>query len=258
MTVDAQPRGSGDGLAVLVVDDEVPALNELSWLLGQDDRVSNVRTATSGADALRALHAAPADVVFCDISMPGLDGLELARVLGRFADRPQVVFVTAYEQHAVDAFEVSAADYLVKPIREERLAEAVRRVVAARSTTGTPVAPAAEEDETIPVELGGVTTFVQRSDLIYVQAQGDYARLHTRAASHLIRVSLTTLEERWAPYGFVRIHRSTLVSLPAVTQVRTERGRCVVVLDDIELQVSRRHTRELRERLLRLPGQEPG
>lgn len=249
---------SGGGLSVLVVDDELPALNELAWLLGQDARVADVRTAASGADALRALDAAPADVVFCDISMPGFDGLELARVLGRFAERPQVVFVTAYEQHAVDAFEVSATDYLVKPIRDERLAEAVRRVLAARSASVPAPPPAQLEDETIPVELGGVTTFVQRSDVVYVQAQGDYARLHTRTASHLIRVSLTTLEERWAPAGFVRIHRSTLVSLPAVTQVRTERGRCVVMLDGIELQVSRRHTRELRERLLRLPGQDRG
>ncbi|MBW3084905.1 Transcriptional regulatory protein YpdB [Austwickia sp. TVS 96-490-7B] len=247
-----------EGLAALVVDDEIPALSELAWLLNQDPRIATVRTATSGADALRALDATPADVVFCDINMPGLDGLELARVLGRFAERPQVVFVTAYEKHAVDAFEVSATDYLVKPIREERLYEAVRRVMAARHNTA-PLPPVpTPEDETIPVELGGVTTFVQRSDIIYVQAQGDYARLHTRTASHLIRVSLTTLEERWASAGFVRIHRSTLVSLPAVTQVRTERGRCVVVLNGIELQVSRRHTRELRERLLRLPGQERG
>lgn len=250
------PQPGKEGLSVLVVDDEMPALNELAWLLGQDDRVAEVRTAPSGADALRALDSASADVVFCDINMPGLDGLELARVLGRFAERPQIVFVTAYEQHAVHAFEVSATDYLVKPIREERLSEAVRRVVAARTASVPAPAPVVSEDETIPVELGGVTTFVQRSDIIYVQAQGDYARLHTRTASHLIRVSLTTLEERWAAVGFVRIHRSTLVSLPAVTQVRTERGRCVVVLDGIELQVSRRHTRELRERLLRLPGQE--
>lgn len=258
MSVDASASGNGR-LSVLVVDDELPALNELAWLLGQDERISTVRTATSGADALRALDVASADVVFCDINMPGLDGLELARVLSRFAERPQIVFVTAYEKHAVDAFEVSATDYLVKPIREERLAEAVRRVVAARSsTTAAAAPPVVPEDETIPVELGGVTTFVQRSDIVYVQAQGDYARLHTRSASHLIRVSLTTLEERWAPVGFVRIHRSTLVSLPAVTQVRTERGRCVVVLDGIELQVSRRHTRELRERLLRLPGQDRG
>lgn len=88
MTTDAAQPGK-DGLSVLVVDDELPALNELAWLLDQDDRVREVRTATGGADALRALDAAPADVVFCDISMPGLDGLELARVLGRFAERPR-------------------------------------------------------------------------------------------------------------------------------------------------------------------------
>jgi DNA-binding LytR/AlgR family response regulator len=135
----AQPK---DGLSVLVVDDEAPALNELAWLLRQDERVAEVRTAPSGADALRALDAAPADVVFCDISMPGLDGLELARVLGRFVERPQIVFVTAHEKHAVDAFEVSATDYLVKPIREERLAEAVRRVVTAHHAASPAPAPA--------------------------------------------------------------------------------------------------------------------
>ncbi len=244
---------------VLVVDDELPALNELAWLLEQDEHIAEVRTATSGADALRSLDAAPADVVFCDIKMPGLDGMELARVLGRFAERPQIVFVTAYEAHAVDAFEVSATDYLVKPVRAARISAAIKKVLASRSPQGGTSVPAAPsitlEDETIPVELGGVTSFVQRSEIIYVQAQGDYARLHTRQGSHLIRVSLTALEERWGPAGFARIHRSTLVSLPAVTQVRTERGRCVVVLGDIELQVSRRHTRELRDRLLRLPGQ---
>lgn len=245
------------GLRVLVVDDELPALAELAWLLEQDADVSEVRTAASGADALRALDSAPADVVFCDIKMPGLDGMELARVLARFADRPQIVFVTAYESHAVDAFEMSATDYLVKPVRQARVEAAIRKVRTTRAALAAGASsppPPTPEDETIPVELGGVTTFVQRSDIIYVQAQGDYARLHTRTGSHLVRISLTSLEERWANVGFARIHRSTLVSLPSVTQVRTDRGRCVVVLGDIELQVSRRHTRELRDRLLRLPG----
>lgn len=249
---------SASGLRVLVVDDELPALTELAWLLEQDESVAEVRTASSGADALRALDVAPADVVFCDIKMPGLDGMELARVLGRFAERPQIVFVTAYEAHAVDAFEVSATDYLVKPVRPARISAAIRKVLASRNAVGVgqATAPAAPpEDETIPVELGGVTTFVQRSEVSYVQAQGDYARLHTKNGSHLIRVSLTALEERWGGVGFARIHRSTLVSLPAVTQVRTDRGRCVVVLGEVELQVSRRHTRELRDRLLRLPSQ---
>jgi DNA-binding LytR/AlgR family response regulator len=247
------------GLRALVVDDELPGLEELSWLLRQDARIKDVRTAGSGAEALRALEQADVDVVFSDISMPGLDGMDLARVIARFAHRPQVVFVTAHDQHAVDAFAVEATDYVMKPVRQDRLAEAVRRVVAAadpsqQKATAEPTEP---EDETIAVELGGVTRFINRTQIRYAQAQGDYARLHTDSGSHLVRIPLTTLEERWGPAGFVRIHRSTLVSLPHVREIRMEHGRCTVVLEGAELQVSRRHTRELRDRLLRPPKGTP-
>lgn len=253
---DRRPQESSDGppgagLRALVVDDEAPAREELSWLLRQDARVGEVRTAASGPEALRMLEAAETDVVFCDIAMPGLDGMDLARVIARFTDRPQVVFVTAYDQHAVDAFAVEATDYVMKPVRPDRLAEAVRRVVGGAEPSGGG-APEAE-DETIPVELAGVTRFIARSRIRYAQAQGDYARLHTDAGSHLVRIPLTTLAERWADAGFVRIHRSTLVALPHVREVRMEHGRCSVVLDDVELPVSRRHTRELRDRLLHAP-----
>jgi DNA-binding LytR/AlgR family response regulator len=242
---------AGARLRALVVDDEAPALEELSWLLGQDSRIEQVRTASSGPEALRALEAGDIDVVFSDISMPGLDGMDLARVIARFTDRPQVVFVTAHDRHAVDAFAVDAADYVMKPVRADRLAEAVRRVVAAVEPGAAGTTRTEPEDETIPVELGGVTRFISRSHIRYAQAQGDYARLHTDNGSHLVRIPLSTLEERWAAAGFVRIHRSTLVSLPHVREVRMEHGRCSVVLDGVELQVSRRHTRELRDRLLR-------
>lgn len=247
---DADGGGAGRRLCALVVDDEAPALEELAWLLRRDSRVDEVRTASSGADALRALDAGDIDVVFSDISMPGLDGMELARVIARFSERPQVVFVTAHDEHAVDAFAVDATDYVMKPVRADRLAEAVRRVVTAREPA--PAAGRSEaEDETIAVELAGVTRFIARSQIRYAQAQGDYARLHTDTGSHLVRIPLSTLEERWGAAGFVRIHRSTLVSLAHVREVRMEHGRCSVVLDDVELQVSRRHTRELRDRLLR-------
>ena len=237
------------GLRALVVDDEAPALSELTYLLRQDDRIGDIRTASNGADALRALDSAPVDVVFCDIKMPGLDGMALARVLARFADRPQVVFVTAYDEHAVDAFEVRATDYVMKPVRAARLSEAVRRVVTALATASGGSSGPAVTDETIPVGLGGVTTFIKRSQVRYAQAHGDYARLHTATGSHLVRTSLTTLEERWAEAGFVRIHRSTLVSLPQVDAVITGHGGCKVRLGDVELQVSRRHLRDLRDRL---------
>jgi DNA-binding LytR/AlgR family response regulator len=236
-------------LRALVVDDELPALEELAYLLRRDPRIGSLRTASSGAEALRALEAEAVDVVFCDVRMPGLDGLDLARVLARFSQRPQVVFVTAYDRHAIDAFDLRATDYVMKPVRPERLAEAVRRVVESAGPSGDGTNRV--EDETIAVELGGVTRFVQRSQVRFVEAHGDYARLHTTTSSHLVRIPLTTLEERWAEAGFVRIHRSTLVALPHVDEIRVDGGRCAVRLGDRVLQVSRRHTKELRDRLVR-------
>ncbi|HET9020773.1 MAG TPA: LytTR family DNA-binding domain-containing protein [Ornithinibacter sp.] len=246
------------GLTALVVDDELPALSDLGYLLGRDERVGEVITASSGTEALQVLDGRDVDVVFSDISMPGLDGMALARVISRFAVRPQIVFVTAHERHAVDAFALAATDYVMKPVRAERLSEAIRRVVVAQAEKGADggsgdPASAVVEDETIPVELGGVTRFINRSQIRYAQAHGDYARLHTDTGSHLVRVPLSVLEERWGEYGFVRIHRSTLVALPHVNEVRMDHGRCSVVVGTVELQVSRRHTKELRDTLLRRP-----
>ena len=282
------------GMRVLVVDDEPPALSELTYLLERDGRFSKVMTAGSGTDALRALESHDIDVVFSDISMPGLDGMELARVIARFARRPQVVFVTAHDEYAVDAFAVQATDYVMKPVHPQRLAQAVDRVLAAAREEGeaAPTLPAGSNpanpsnqavapqpqslqpqslqpqspqqqlteqppqvssgDKIIPVERAGVTRFLKRSAIRYVQAQGDYARLFTHQGSHLIRVPLSTLEQRWAEAGFVRIHRSTLVSLTHVAQVRQAQGKLTVVLDGdgTELAVSRRHSREVRERML--------
>ena len=235
-------------LKALVVDDEAPALDELRYLLEQDPRIGEVLTSDAATEGLRILQGTDVDVVFLDIQMPGLTGLELAQVLRRFRTPPPVVFVTAHEAHAVDAFELRAVDYVLKPVREERLAEAVRRVIEGGDRTPAPL-----EDVQIPVELGGVTRFVDRRDVTHVEAHGDYARLHTAEGSHLIRVPLTTLEEEWGDAGFVRIHRSLLVSLGHVTEVRMESGRCTVAVGPrdgaTDLVVSRRHTRELRELL---------
>ncbi len=233
-------------LRVLVVDDERPALDELAFLLGQDDRVGEVLTSDSATQGLVTLQSEDVDAVFLDIQMPGLSGIELAQVLSRFRRPPAIVFVTAHEEHAVDAFEVRAVDYVLKPVRADRLAEAIRRVVDDGDH-----APA-NHDLEVPVELGGVTRFVRRSEVTYVEAQGDYARLHTASASHLLRVPLTQLESEWASAGFVRIHRSHLVALAHVAELRMDGGRCSVRLSDgTELGVSRRQTRELRDLYLR-------
>lgn len=241
-------------LRALVVDDEEPARTELVYLLSRDERIGEIRTASNGPDALKMLQGTEVDVVFCDIKMPGLDGIDLARVLSKFATRPQIVFVTAYDEHAVAAFDLDATDYVVKPVRAERLSEAVRRVGNAGLLTGSVAvghAPDDTGDEVIPVELAGVTRFVQRSTVRYVEAQGDYARLHTGQNSHLVRVALSTLEERWRDAGFTRIHRSTLVALAHVDEMRVDGGRCSVRVGGDWLPVSRRHTRELRDLLVR-------
>ncbi len=249
-----QPEQSGPGpaLRVLVIDDERPALDELSWLLGQDPRIAAVQTCDSATAALRILQEQDVDAVFLDIQMPGLSGLELAQVLTRFRQPPPIVFVTAHDEHAVEAFDLRAVDYVLKPVRGDRLAEAVRRVVEGSGR------PTESRDEQIPVERGGVTRFVNRSDITHIEAQGDYARLHTATGSHLVRAPLTTLEAEWAAAGFVRIHRSLLVNLGHVREVRMDAGRCTVTVTPAsaagpatELQVSRRHTRELRELLLK-------
>ncbi len=246
------PVGPRRGLRALAVDDEAPQLDELAYLLRADERIAEVLTAADATAALRQLRDRAVDVVFLDIRMPGLDGLELARVLRRFAQPPAIVFVTAHDDRAVDAFDLGAVDYLLKPLRADRLAESLRRVVEARSVAAPAEGwqePAA--DEVIPVELGGTTRMLPRSAVRWVEAQGDYARLYTAEGSHLVRVPLSLLAERWADAGFVRIHRSYLVAVRLITELRLTGSGHVVVVDDRELPVSRRHTRELKDRLVR-------
>ncbi|WP_189221466.1 LytR/AlgR family response regulator transcription factor [Saccharothrix coeruleofusca] len=268
---------SSAGLLVLAVDDEAPGLNEIQFLLESSPHIRRVLTAFDAAEALRILRGdydvevmerakaglPPVDAVFADINMPGLSGTDLARVLGAFRAPPALVFVTGVEHsEAVVAFEVGALDFVTKPINEDRVNKAISRVVDRVSLTpaGAPEpAPVdAAEDEVIPVELGGTIKLVPRASVRYVEAQGDYARLHTSdGQSHLVRIPLAQLEERWENAGFVRIHRSYLVALPLVTELRmTSNGYAVVIGSGDgakELPVSRRHTRELKERIVRPP-----
>ncbi len=254
-------------LRVLAVDDEKPALEELLFLLRADPRVRSAEGATDATEALRrisrALDAGPdgedaIDVVFLDIHMAGLTGLDVARLLAGFAKPPLIVFVTAHEGFAVQAFDLKAVDYVLKPVRRERLAEAVRRVSDLTGQGAAPVAPAPAAPVTvdsapdqIPVELGGITRFIPIDAIAYVEAQGDYARLHTDEGSHLVRIPLSTLEERWAARGFVRIHRRHLVALGRIEELRLDAGATTVRVGGAELAVSRRHARELRDLLMR-------
>ncbi|HYT39755.1 MAG TPA: LytTR family DNA-binding domain-containing protein [Acidimicrobiia bacterium] len=241
-------------LEVLVVDDEEPALEDLAYLLRQHPRIGSVITASDATEALRRLRDGSFAAVFLDIRMPGLDGLELARVLSRFARPPEIVFVTAFEQHAVEAFELQAVDYLLKPVRPERLSDAIRRIGAPARR----LAPPGDDPTRIAVETGGVTRMVERDSIRFVEASGDYVRLHTDDGPFLVRVPISSLEETWRDAGFVRVHRRYLIALRHVTELRARPGGGYdLLVAGQELPVSRRHARELRDRLARTPGVRP-
>jgi DNA-binding LytR/AlgR family response regulator len=241
-------------LTVLAVDDEAPALDELAYLLEKHSDIGTVLRAGDATSALRELNHRHIDAIFLDINMPGLSGIELAGVLANFSHRPAIVFVTAHDDKAVAAFDVGALDYLLKPIRQDRLDEAIRRVSASTSAD-----PDDTDDDVIPAELGGVTHLVPRDTIGWVEAEGDYARLHSASGSHLVRIPLSNLESRWRERGFQRIHRSYLVALRLVIGLRTHDGGVFVRLrangasPAVELPVSRRQARELRDRVVRDP-----
>ena len=251
-------------LTVLAVDDEAPALDELAYLLDRHPDIAEVIRAGDATSALRELNARRIDAVFLDINMPGLSGIELAGVLANFSERPAIVFVTAHDDKAVAAFDVGAIDYLLKPIRDDRLDEAVRRAAGAQTAEAGPVEPTEEpakepESDVVPAEVGGVTHLVPRDSIGWVEAEGDYARLHSASGSHLVRIPLSTLETRWRDHGFQRVHRSYLVALRLVTGLRSTDGAMLVRLrangasPAVELPVSRRQARELRDRVVRNP-----
>lgn len=254
-------REEPDELAILAVDDERPALDDLARMLRAVPEIATVECAGSGSEALRALNGRAFDAVFIDVRMPDLDGIELARVLRRFDCPPPFVFVSAYESGAVDAFEVQALDYLLKPVSRQGLERAVARVVDAlvgRPHEAAGVAPApeppgrAEDDDLVAVggPRGG-TRLVNRHAVLYLQAEGDYVRLVADEGRYLLRGKISELERVWDQHGFVRIHRSYIANLRRAVEVRPHvNGTATLVLSDgSELPVARRKINALRERL---------
>ncbi|OLS97503.1 DNA-binding response regulator [Pseudonocardia sp. CNS-004] len=238
-------------MRVLAVDDVAPALAELSRMLRESPDVADVVEAGDPITALRLIQAGPLDAVFLDISMPGMNGLELGSLLARMTDPPVVVFVTAYEEHAASAYGIGAVDYLLKPVSAERLAAALARVRRfGAAETAAPPAPV-DALAAVPVELAGRTRFVRRDDVRFVEAHGDYVRLHTPSGAFLVRIPISRLEEHWQPAGFSRVHRSYLLAVPAVRELRSDLSGGLLAHTDVgDVPVSRRHARELRELLL--------
>lgn len=214
-------------LRTLIVDDEPLAIERLQIMCSQISCLNLVGTATDGAAALRMVPALKPDLLLLDIAMPGLDGMEVARALEQTEPRPLVIFVTAFDQFAVAAFDVSAVDYLLKPVAQDRLERAVSR---ARTLTAAPPPPAAENQQGgrwaqefwVPHRAEIIRIAAEEIDLI--EAERDYMRLHVGTRSYLLHQTITELERRLDPAEFVRLHRSTIARRGHIAGFRHEAG----------------------------------
>ncbi|MDQ2869436.1 MAG: LytTR family DNA-binding domain-containing protein [Acidobacteriota bacterium] len=247
-------------LRAVVADDEALGRRGIVSRLAKADAVDVVAQCSNGREAIEAVRELKPDLLFLDVQMPGIDGFEVVR--GLPADgRPHVIFVTAWDKHAVRAFQVEALDYLVKPIDDERFAEALerarqaiaqrrdseigRRVVAAVRESGSP-----SEEKRVPsgalpgcfvVRDRGRVSFVRHADVDWIEGAGDYVRLHAADREWLLRDTLGAVEKRLDPRKFLRIHRSTIVRLDRIRELRPfENGDASVhLIDGRELRASR-------------------
>jgi two-component system response regulator AlgR len=241
-------------LKVFIVDDETPARERLKELLGDLAAALPTSVAGEARHGLEAIELVPpsaAEVVLLDIQMPGMSGLEVARHLGRLERPPRIIFVTAHDRHAVDAFELNALDYLLKPVRAERLAAALRKATVPETEN---LAKAADTPrEYLSVAERNRIVLVPVRDILFLRAEQKYVTVRTRVREHLVEEPLVILEREFAT-RFVRIHRNCLVARAAIRGFERAPGgeddpHWLVVLDGLEerLPVSRRQWPQLRD-----------
>ncbi|MBE3572762.1 MAG: response regulator transcription factor [Moorella humiferrea] len=247
-------------LKALIVDDEYPARQELRFMLQEFKDIEVVGEATNAREALNLVSALDYTVLFLDINMPGMNGLELSRAIQKRPNPPFIIFVTAYEEYALQAFEVNAVDYLLKPFDEKRLGQAIekiRRLVEQRQQQPHQEAPAAGDGKgrlnRLPVEKDGKTILLDQNDLIYACTQGDNVYLKTVNEQYLTRFTLKELENRLDPRTFFRCHRCYIVNLTRVREiVPFFNGTYTLIMADkqqSEVPVSRNQARKLKSLL---------
>jgi DNA-binding LytR/AlgR family response regulator len=238
-------------LLALIVDDEAPARAELRYLLERADGVDVVGEAASVREALALAARVDYDVVFCDISMPELTGIDAARELAAWPKSPLVVFVTAHQDYAVQAFSVDGFDYLLKPVSEERLGRTVARLHAARR--GQPARATGPALAKVPVARRGAAVLLDHDDVYWAEANGDATRVATYDEVLPSSQSMRELEDLLPSARFFRIHRRYLVNLQRVARLElADSGGWVVHLTDgagTTLEVARRQTRALKQHL---------
>ncbi|WP_408636579.1 LytR/AlgR family response regulator transcription factor [Novosphingobium aquimarinum] len=216
-----------DSLKALIVDDEPLAVERLQVICARMENISVIGTASDGQQALRLIEALEPDLVLLDMTMPETDGLGVARQLGTKESPPAIIFVTAHDEFAVEAFDLDAVDYVLKPVSPDRLQRAIARVVARRAATAEtpPEAGAAGESEWLDefwVPHRSELVRIAASQVQRIDAERDYVRLHVGAQSYLLLQTITSLEERLDPEQFIRIHRSTILRRDHVKGLRHE------------------------------------
>jgi two-component system LytT family response regulator len=254
---------------VLIVDDEPLARRRSARLLREREDVEIVAQCSGGSGAVEAIREHDPDLVLLDIQMPDIDGFGVISEVG--ADRmPQVVFVTAYDQHAIRAFDVNAVDYVVKPYTSERFHEAVNRAMTRIASRGESAESTSEEEARLLSILERVTAndvagsdriivrdrdrtrLVRARDVDWVESEANYVRLHVGTASYLIRGNLGKLEEKLAGFGFVRVHRRFLVNVERVTEVQPWFGgdAILILANNTKVRLSRTFKEPFERRFL--------
>ena len=245
-------------LTTLIVDDEPLAREGLRGLLSQDPEISAIHEARGGREAVLAIRESNPDLVLLDVQMPEMDGFAVVRTIGA-EHMPEVVFVTAHDRYAIQAFEINALDYLLKPVIEERF---VKALVRAKSRIRSKAAPSSQQVtgllETIAsprtylkrvaVRSAGLISFVTVGDIDWMQAAENYVELRTGPASHLLHVTMNALEKSLDPEVFVRIHRSTIVNIGRIRTLQAgAHGEYLITLrDGTHLQSGRAYSDRLR------------
>lgn len=236
-------------LRAMIVDDEAPARSELRFLLEQTGKIGSINEASSVRSAIEMLMENRVDVVFLDISMPGASGIQLAEALHKLKNPPAVVFVTAYSDHAVEAFDVDATDYLMKPVEEARLDQAINKVLARVKPTSD---SSKSSIERIPVEKGGRKVLIPVDQIRYIMSKDDYSCIFTEDDRYLSTTSLAQFESKLGDFGFFRVHRRYIVNLANVEDVETVPSGAVQLgvsgVDD-RIPVSRRRVVPLKKAL---------
>ena len=249
-------------LKTLVVDDEPLARERVVSLLQGEQDIELLGECRDGQEAIAAIQQLSPDLVFLDVQMPGADGFQVLQAVGP-ERMPMVIFVTAYDQHALRAFEVRALDYLLKPFDRDRFHHAVQRAKSSieQQETGDlgrrllalvkDLRPAAPKTDRLVVKSGGRLFFLRTDEIDWIEAAGNYARLHVGSDTHLLRETMTSLEGRLDPEKFFRIHRSRIVNMERIQELQPWfNGEYVVLLrNGTKVTLSRGYREKLQERL---------